>query len=246
MGLFSNKQTRDEAALEQERKFLDESFKEELRNHARLYFKKVLDENGEHFKSQLDETVTGLNTELKDHVASKLDETIVVISNELKEHVSQQIESQLAEQTKTMAEVQQRALQQITDSAHSLQHRHTELASKLEKSLADQEAELSSVFSDSKAQATKMKDSHQLALQWMSETVKALQNQHEQLAHGLEEHVRLQQESMIKTFEDNMARIVEHYVLGALGDQYDVRSQLPSIIKQMEDNKQAIADDMKL
>ena len=43
-----------------------------------------------------------------------------------------------------------------------------------------------------------------------------------------------------------MAAIVERYLLGALGDQYDLKAQLPAIIKQMEENKQAIADDMKL
>ena len=43
-----------------------------------------------------------------------------------------------------------------------------------------------------------------------------------------------------------MAQVVEHYLLGALGDQYDVKAQLPSIIKQLEDNKQVIVDDMKL
>ena len=51
---------------------------------------------------------------------------------------------------------------------------------------------------------------------------------------------------MVDSFQDNMAQIVEHYLLGALGDQFDIKSQLPSIIKQLEENKQAIADDMKL
>ena len=43
-----------------------------------------------------------------------------------------------------------------------------------------------------------------------------------------------------------MARIIEHYLLEALGDQYDLKAQLPAIIQQLETNKQAIVDDMKL
>jgi hypothetical protein len=55
-----------------------------------------------------------------------------------------------------------------------------------------------------------------------------------------------QEEALINGFESNMARIIEQYLLGALGDQYDLKAQLPSIIGQMEANKQAIVDDMKL
>ena len=73
-----------------------------------------------------------------------------------------------------------------------------------------------------------------------------MQEQQQQLSAMLQQGIAKQQEMMITTFEDNMAQIVEHYLLGALGDQYDMKAQLPSIIKQMEENKQAIADDMKL
>jgi hypothetical protein len=51
---------------------------------------------------------------------------------------------------------------------------------------------------------------------------------------------------LVTAFESNMAQIVEHYLLGALGDQYDLKAQLPSIIKQMEANKDVIVEDMKL
>lgn len=43
-----------------------------------------------------------------------------------------------------------------------------------------------------------------------------------------------------------MARIVENYLVAAIGEQYNLKSQLPSIIKQLEENKQAIVDDIKL
>ena len=74
----------------------------------------------------------------------------------------------------------------------------------------------------------------------------ALRQQHEQLNVLLQKTIVEQQAMLVSSFEQNMARVIEHYLLGALGDQYDLKAQLPSIIKQMEANKQAIADDMKL
>ena len=66
------------------------------------------------------------------------------------------------------------------------------------------------------------------------------------MAETLEANAAKQQEILAKAFEENMAQVIEHYLLGALGDQYDLKAQLPAIIKQMEENKQAIVDDMKL
>jgi len=58
--------------------------------------------------------------------------------------------------------------------------------------------------------------------------------------------VASQEEMLVGAFQSNMAAIVEHYLLGALGDQYDLKAQLPAIIKQMDENKKAIVDDMQL
>ena len=66
------------------------------------------------------------------------------------------------------------------------------------------------------------------------------------LTSTLQKNVADQQNMLVDSFQDNMAAIVENYLLGALGDQYDLKAQLPAIIKQMEDNKQAIVDDMRL
>jgi hypothetical protein len=50
----------------------------------------------------------------------------------------------------------------------------------------------------------------------------------------------------MQTYEENMAKIIEHYVLEALGDQFDLKAQLPYIVAQMEANKQNMAEDMRL
>lgn len=247
MGLFAGKKKAsddDAAAIEQH--FMDANFREELRNHARLYFDKVIDENGKLFKADLDTTVTQLNADVKAHISGEVDTTIAEIKTELKGHVTAQLDSQFAQHAKAMEEAQDAAIQAMTTSAQTIQKQHEDLAAAFQKSLTDQQASLSGVFEDSKAQITKMKDTQALTLQWLAQSVQALQQQHEQLEQMIQQNVVAQEDRILSLFEQNMAQIVEHYLLGALGDQYDLKAQLPSIIKQMEANKQAIVDDMKL
>lgn len=254
MGLFQGKQhtkkqvPADDAvnAVEQ---ILEDDFREELRGRARLYFDRVINENAALFKQDLDATVAHVNTELKQHVARQLDDQFVEITrvnNELKEHVSKQLDERFAEYDKTMKEAQGMALASLTRSAEALEKQHQQLSGVLEKSVADQGAMLTSVFQGTSARIIATKEAQDAAIQTLTTSVQALQEQQQQLSAMLQQGIAKQQEMMIATFEDNMAQIVEHYLLGALGDQYDMKAQLPSIIKQMEENKQAIADDMKL
>lgn len=247
MGLFAGKKKAgddDAAAIEQH--FMDANFREELRNHARLYFDKVIDENGKLFKADLDATITQLNADVKDHITAEVDGSIAEIKTELKGHVTAQLDSQFVEHAKAMKEAQDAAIQAMTASAQTIQKQHEELAAAFQKSLTDQQASLSGVFEESKAQIAKMNDTQALTLQWLAQSVQALQQQHEQLEQMIQQNVVAQEDRILGMFEQNMAAIVEHYLLGALGDQYDLKAQLPSIIKQMEANKQAIVDDMKL
>lgn len=247
MGLFQHKKkSSDDDVLLAEQHFLDENFREELRNHARLYFEKVIDENGKLFKADLDATVTQLNSDVKDHVTAQVDATIAEIKTELKGHVTQQLNTQFAEFSKSMSEAQQTALQAMTQSAQAIQAQHEQLAASFQKSLTDQEATMGTVFEESSAQIIKMKDTQALTLQWLAKSIEALQQQHEQLEQTIQQNIVAQEERMVGMFEQNMAAIIEHYLLGALGDQYNLKAQLPSIIKQMEANKTAIVDDMKL
>ena len=247
MGLFQHKKkSSDDDTLLAEQHFLDENFREELRNHARLYFEKVIDENGKLFKQDLDATITQLNNDSKAHIDTEISAAIAEIKTELKGHVASQLDAQFAEHSKALTEAQDAALQAMTQSAQTIQAQHEQLVATLQKSLSDQEASLSTVFEDSKAQITKMKDTQALTLKWLAHSVEALQTQHEQLEQMIQKNVVEQEDRILGMFEQNMAAIVEHYLLGALGDQYDLKAQLPSIIKQMEANKKDIVDDMKL
>lgn len=254
MGLFQNKkQTRDKTPKEQaaddiERLF-DDAFREELKTNAKLYFERVINENAALFKQDLDATVAHINTELKQHVARQLDDQFVEINRsnkELREHITKQFDQQFAEYGKTIEKAQGLALEALERSSKALEDQHKQLGASLEKSIANQDAMLVNAFQENKARIDAMKAAQDAAIASVQTSVQALEEQHAQLGAMLQKGIVEQQDRLMDAFEQNMGRIVEHYLLGALGDEYDLKSQVPAIIKQMEANKQAIVDDMKL
>jgi hypothetical protein len=74
----------------------------------------------------------------------------------------------------------------------------------------------------------------------------SIEQQQQATLAALNKQITDQQEALIKAYEKNMAKIIEHYLLEALGQQFDLKTQLPQIIAQMETNKQAMIEDMKL
>lgn len=250
MGIFQHKQdpkkTSSDELLTEEEHFFDEYFREELRNHGRWYFEKVINENGALFKRDLEETIAGVNAELKDHITKQLDGAIEKVNQELKDHTTKQLEAQFNEYSKSLKEAQEQALQSMTESAQTLKQQHDELRSALQKNVTDQQALLHNAFEDNKTQISAMKEAQDAALKWLNQSAQALNDQYQAMSSLLQKGIAEQQDMLMGAFESNMAAIVEHYLLGALGDQYDLKAQLPAIIKQMEENKQAIVDDMKL
>lgn len=251
MGLFQHKDKKSpqDQATEAVENLFDDEFRNQLKEHGRLYFERVINENAALFKQDLDATVAHINTELRQHVARQLDgqfEQINVVNKELKDHVAKQLDSQFAEYSKTFENAQQLALEALNRSANALEEQHKQLATSLERSVASQDAVMNNAFNESKDKIDKMKQAQETAMATLNQSVQALQEQHQQLGAMLERSIAKQQEMTIQTFQDNMAQIVEHYLLGALGEQFDLKAQLPGIIKQLEENKQEMAEDMKL
>ena len=91
-----------------------------------------------------------------------------------------------------------------------------------------------------------MKEAQELALNSLQKSATAVEEQRLLMVETLKKDVSDREALLIKSYEENMAKIVEHYLLEALGDQFDLKSQLPFIISQMEANKQKIVDDMRL
>ena len=252
MGLFQHKQpskSPHDDAIDEVEQFFDDDFRAELREHGRLYFERVINENAALFKQDLDATVAHINTELKQHMARQLDSQFAEIAkanSQLKEHVAKQLDERFEEYDKTIKDAQELALQSLNHSAQALHDQHQQLARLLQKSVADQETKLTTLFNENTTQIAAVKEVQATTVQTLTRSVQALEEQHQQLSAMLQQSVSSQQEMLVDAFEQNMAQIIEHYLLGALGDQYDLKAQLPSIIKQMEANKQTIADDMKL
>jgi len=252
MGLFQHKHAEEplsEEVLEAVGLLFDDEFREELKSHGRVYFERVINENAALFKQDLDATIAHINTELRQHVARQLDQQfseINRVNGELREHIAARLDEQLVEYNETMKNAQDEALKSLEQRAQNLEQQHQQLGVALGKSFAHQDALLTSAVTESEARLNSMKGAQEAALQSLTESVKTLQEQHQQLSEMLQETIVHQQDMLIGAFENNMASVIEHYLMSALSDQYDLKAQLPAITQQLEANKQAIADDMKL
>jgi hypothetical protein len=88
-------------------------------------------------------------------------------------------------------------------------------------------------------------DAKQLAVESIQKTNAAIDEQREVLGQQVKQEIVGEKEQLIKRFEENMADIVNHYVIAAVGDQIDLNDQLEYILGQLETNKKAIMEDIK-
>jgi hypothetical protein len=139
---------------------------------------------------------------------------------------------------------QQRFEKIIDENALFLKQDLDMIASQLDEYMrAQMTAKLDTQFG---AYGQAMKSAQDMALATLQKTAEDVELQRTQLAAALEKGVGAREMALLKVYEENMAKIVEHYVLQALGDQFDLKTQLPYIIGQMEANKQKIVEDMRL
>jgi hypothetical protein len=88
-------------------------------------------------------------------------------------------------------------------------------------------------------------DAKQLAIESINKTQQALEQQRQVMSQQLVDELAKEKERVIQRFEANMADIVNHYVLAAIGDQIDLNDQLEYILADLEANKAAIIQDIK-
>jgi hypothetical protein len=88
-------------------------------------------------------------------------------------------------------------------------------------------------------------DAKQLAIESIQKTNAAIDEQREILGQQVQQELSVEKNQMLKRFEDNMAEIVNHYVLAAIGNQIDLNSQLEYILGDLEANKAAILEDIR-
>lgn len=88
-------------------------------------------------------------------------------------------------------------------------------------------------------------DAKQLAIESIQKTQTTIEQQRELLTQQLNEQLSTEKSRSMSRFETNMADIVNHYVLEAVGEQIDLSEQLEFILSQMERNKEAIIKDIR-
>lgn len=88
-------------------------------------------------------------------------------------------------------------------------------------------------------------DAKQLALESIEKTRAVVEQQREVLLQQLAHQAEGEKTRIVARFEEEMARIVNHYVLRAIGNQIDLTDQLDYILAELENNKVAIIEDIK-
>ena len=88
-------------------------------------------------------------------------------------------------------------------------------------------------------------DAKQLAIESIQKTNTAIDEQRQLLSQAVQKEIVAEKQEMIKRFESNMADIINHYVLAAVGNQIDLSDQLEYILADFEANKQAIIEDIQ-
>ncbi len=88
-------------------------------------------------------------------------------------------------------------------------------------------------------------DAKQLAVESIQKTNTAIDEQREMLSQQVKQEIVGEKDQIIKHFEENMADIVNHYVMAAVGNQIDLNDQLEYILGELETNKKDIIEDIK-
>jgi hypothetical protein len=87
-------------------------------------------------------------------------------------------------------------------------------------------------------------DAKQMAVESIQKTNSAIDEQRKTMSEQLQGEVAAEKQRVIQRFSEDMADIVNHYVLDAIGDQIDLNNQLEYILAHMEANKQAMIEDI--
>jgi hypothetical protein len=87
-------------------------------------------------------------------------------------------------------------------------------------------------------------DAKQLAINSINKTQSAIEEQRGILTDQLKQQADAAKIQLVKHFEENMADIINHYIMLAIGDQIDLNDQLEFIIGDLEANKKAIVEDI--
>jgi hypothetical protein len=87
-------------------------------------------------------------------------------------------------------------------------------------------------------------DAKQLAIESIEKTKQAVEENRAALMNQLQQEFTEEKEREIDRFHDNMTKVINHYLVAAIGDQIDLSDQLEYILTNLEANKEAIIKDL--
>jgi hypothetical protein len=89
-------------------------------------------------------------------------------------------------------------------------------------------------------------DAKQVALDSIQKTQEIVEQQRTIMGEQLQKEIVAERERLTIRFSENMADVVNHYVLAAIGNQISLEDQLEYIMAELERNKESIIEDIKL
>ncbi len=87
-------------------------------------------------------------------------------------------------------------------------------------------------------------DAKDLAIDSIQKTNTMIEEQRKALTEQVRQEIIKEKQQLIVRFETNMADVINHYVMAAVGNQIDLDDQLEYIIGELEQNKEAIIEDL--
>lgn len=87
-------------------------------------------------------------------------------------------------------------------------------------------------------------DAKQLAVESIEKTKQAIDEQRSAMGAQLEKEITEEKARRITLFDDNMAEVINRYVIASIGNQIDLNDQLEYILGELETNKKAIIEDI--
>lgn len=101
---------------------------------------------------------------------------------------------------------------------------------------------LSEEFSKYEESISTAKD---LALEAIQKTQESIEQQRAVLEQQMSQEAAAEKARLLANFEKNMADIVNHYLLAAIGNEIDLTAQLDYIFQYLEENKKDIVEDIR-
>ncbi len=88
-------------------------------------------------------------------------------------------------------------------------------------------------------------DAKNIAVAALQKTNDSIEEHRDSMNQQIQTEIDNEKQRVIDNFEKNITKIVNHYIINAIGNQIDLDDQLEYILADLEANKQAILEDIK-